>query len=85
MVHLNPSTGEIPVDLSTHHAQAITKVLAITEAASSTSSDEDDGSWAGADFSGLNDPGALHHFVDIYDYLLDGGDSDNGGYELTWP
>jgi hypothetical protein len=73
------------VDLPTHHAQAITKVLATTEAASSTSFDEDDGSWAGADFSGLDDPGALRHFVDICDYLLDGGDSDDSGYELTWP
>jgi hypothetical protein len=50
-----------------------------------TSFDEDDGSWAGANFSRLDDPGALCHFVGIYNYLLDGGDSDDGGYELTWP
>jgi hypothetical protein len=65
--------------------QAIAEVLATTEIASSTSSDEDDGSWAGVDFSGLDDLGALHHFIGMYDYLLDDGDSDDGGYELTWP
>jgi hypothetical protein len=53
--------------------------------ASSTSSDEDGDSWAGADFSRLNDPGALCHFIGIYNYLLDGGDSNDSGYELTWP
>jgi hypothetical protein len=61
------------------------EVLASTETTFSTSFDEDDGSWAGADFSGLDDPGALRRFVGVYDYLLDGGDSDNGGYEDTWP
>jgi hypothetical protein len=71
------------VDLSTHHAQAISKFLATTETASSTSSDEDNDSWAGADFSGLDDPGALRRFVGVCDYLLDGGDFDDSGYELT--
>jgi hypothetical protein len=56
-----------------------------TETASTTRSDEDDGSWAGADFSGLDDPKALRRFVGICDYLLDDGDSDDGSYELTWP
>jgi hypothetical protein len=56
------------------------EVLTTTETASSTSSDEDDGSWAGADFSGLDDPGTIHRFIGICDYLL-----DDGGYELTWP
>jgi hypothetical protein len=55
------------------------------ETTSSTSSDEDDGSWADADFSRLDDPGALRCFVSICDYLLDDGDSDDSGYELTWP
>jgi hypothetical protein len=55
-----------------------------TETASSTSSDEDDGSWASADFSGLDDPGALRRFVGICDYLFDDSDSDDSGYELTW-
>jgi hypothetical protein len=73
------------VDLQTHHAQAIAEVLATTEMASSTSSDEDDGSWADADFSRLDDPGALRHFIVICDYLLDGGDSNDDGYELTCP
>jgi hypothetical protein len=58
------------MDLSTHHAQAITEVLATTETASSTSSDEDDNSWAGTNFSTLNDPGALYRFISIYNYLL---------------
>jgi hypothetical protein len=83
--YLNPSAGDIPADLSTHRIQAIAEVLATTEMALSTSSDEDDGSWASADFSLLDDPGALCRFVGICDYLLDGGDSDNGGYKLTWP
>jgi hypothetical protein len=52
--------------------QAIAEVLVTIETTSSTSSDEDDSNWVGADFSGR-------------DYLLDGGDSDDGGYELTWP
>jgi hypothetical protein len=51
----------------------------------STSSEEDDGSWAGANFSELDDPGALHCFISVYNYLLDSGDSDDGGYKLTWP
>jgi hypothetical protein len=56
-----------------------------TETTSSISSDEDDSSWAGANFSGLGDSGALHRFADICDYLLDDSDSDDGGYELMWP
>jgi hypothetical protein len=52
-----------------------------TETASSTSSDEDDSGWANADFSGLDDSGALHCFISVCDYLLDNDD----GYELTWP
>jgi hypothetical protein len=65
--------------------QAITEVLATTEIASSTSSDEDDSSWVGADFSELGDPRALRRFVSICDYLLDNGDSNDGGYVLMWP
>jgi hypothetical protein len=83
--HLNPSTEEVPTDLPTHHMQAIVKVLATTETASSTSYDEDDDNWAGADFSGLDDPGTLCRFVDVYGYILDGSDSDNDDYKLTWP
>jgi hypothetical protein len=48
------------------------EVLATTKMASSTSSDEDDGSWAGADFSRLNDPGALCYFVGICDQIPSG-------------
>jgi hypothetical protein len=65
--------------------QAIVEVLATTKTAFSTSSDEDDGSWVGADFSELDDPGALRHFIDICNYLLDSSDSDNDRYELTLP
>jgi hypothetical protein len=65
--------------------QAIMEVLATTETTSSTSCDKDDGSWADTDFSGLDDPGTLHRFVGVCDYLLDGGDSNNDGYELMWP
>jgi hypothetical protein len=50
----------------------------------STISDEDDVSWANADFSRLDDLGALRRFIGVCDYLLDGGDSDNSGYELMW-
>jgi hypothetical protein len=81
----HPPTGEIPADLPTHHAQAIAELLATTETPSRTSSDEDDGSWAGADFSGLDDPRVLRRFIGICDYVLDDGDSDDGGYKLTWP
>jgi hypothetical protein len=77
--------GEIPADLLAYHAQAITEVLTTTETTSSASSDEDDSSWTGADFSGLDDPGALYRFIGVCDYLLDNGDSDDDGYELTWP
>jgi hypothetical protein len=56
-----------------------------SEIASSTSFDEDNSSCASADFSKLGDLGALHHFIGIYDYLLDNGDFDDDGYELTWP
>jgi hypothetical protein len=77
--------GEILADLLTHHAQAIAEILMTTETASSASSDEDDSSWVGADFFGLDDPGALCHFISTCDYLFDDGDSDDGSYELTWP
>jgi hypothetical protein len=70
-IHRNPSAGEIPVDLPTHHVQAIVEVLATTKTASSASSDEDDDSWASSDFSRLDDPGALRHFVGICDNLLE--------------
>jgi hypothetical protein len=82
-IRFDPSAGEILADLLTHHAQAITEVLATTETASSTSSNKDDSRWAGADFYGLDDPGALRRFIGVCDYLLDNGDSDNDGYELT--
>jgi hypothetical protein len=65
--------------------QAIAEVFATTETTSSTSCDKDDDSWADADFSGLNDLGTLRRYVGVCDYLLDGDDSDNGSYELTWP
>jgi hypothetical protein len=71
--------------LLTHHAQAIAEVLATTGIASSANSNEDDSNWAGADFSGLDDPGALRRFIGTCDYLFDDGDSDDGSYELTWP
>jgi hypothetical protein len=61
------------------------EVLGTIETASSTSFDEDDGNRAGTDFSGLDDPGALRHVISICDYLLDGDDYDDGGYEPTWP
>jgi hypothetical protein len=61
------------------------EVLATIETASSTSSDEDDGSWVGINFSRLDNLGALCRFVGVCDNLLDGGDSNDGGYELTWP
>jgi hypothetical protein len=61
------------------------EVLVTTETASSTSFDEDNNSWASTDFSRLDNPGALRHFVGICDYLLDDGDSDNDCYELMWP
>jgi hypothetical protein len=77
--------AEIPTDLPTHHMQAIAEVFMTTKTASTTSCDEDDDSWAGADFFELNDPRTLRHFVGVCDYLLDGSDSDNDGYELTWP
>jgi hypothetical protein len=83
--HLNPSVGEIHADLPTHHTQAIIEVFATTKTAFSTSSDEDDDSWAGADFSALDNIGALRCFVGVCNYLLDGDDSDNGDNELTWP
>jgi hypothetical protein len=67
------------------HRPAIAEVLATTETASSTSCDKDNGSWANADFSRLDDPGTLRHFIGVYDYLLDGGVFNDGGYELTWP
>jgi hypothetical protein len=49
----------------------------------STSSDEEDGSSAGADFFGLDDPEVLRRFIGICDYLLNDGDSDDGFYKLT--
>jgi hypothetical protein len=44
VICFDPSAGEIPADLLTYHAQAITEALATTETTSNTSSDEDDSS-----------------------------------------
>jgi hypothetical protein len=65
-IHFDPSMAEIPTDQPTHHVHAIAEVLMITKVASSASSDEDDSSWAGTDFSRLDDPGALCHFIGTY-------------------
>ena len=42
----------------------------------------------GLDFSGLQDAGAIQHFMAACDYCLtdsDSGNDDEEGYELTWP
>jgi hypothetical protein len=49
-----------------------------TETTSSTSFNEDDSNWAGADFFGLHKPRALHRFLGVCD-------SGDDGYELMWP
>jgi hypothetical protein len=66
-IRFDPSMREIPADLPTHHAQAIMEVLVTIETTSSTSSDEDESSWAGVDFSGLDDQEALRRFIGICD------------------
>jgi hypothetical protein len=48
---------------------------------SSVDSEEDDDSWADADFSGLNDPEALCLFLFSSNYLLEGFDSDDESHD----
>jgi hypothetical protein len=45
------------------------------------SSEEDGSGWAGADFSGLNDPGALRQFLSSRNYLLEGFDSKDESHD----
>jgi hypothetical protein len=56
------------------------EVLVTTVTASSTCSDKDIDSWASTDFSRLDNPGSLRHFIGICDYPLDDDDLDNDGY-----
>jgi hypothetical protein len=50
---------------------------------SSIDSEEDDGSWADADFLGLNNPRALRQFLFSSDYLLEGFNSDDESHDLS--
>ena len=71
--------------LPNHHLPLILGLLTTTKMAPNVNSDEDDDGWAGTDFSGLNDPGALRLFLAASDYLLKDYDPSNEGYEITWP
>jgi hypothetical protein len=52
-----------------------------TTTSSSINSKEFGGGWAGADFSGLDDLGALRQFLGSNNYLLKGFDSDDESYD----
>jgi hypothetical protein len=47
------------VGLSCHHLQSLLELLVSPMASSSADSEEDNDGWAGANFSELDDPGAL--------------------------
>jgi hypothetical protein len=57
--HLTRPVEDSSAGLPRHHLESLSKLLATTMMSSSIDSEEDDGSWADADFSGLNDPEAL--------------------------
>ena len=52
-------------------------------ASSSVDSKEDGSGWAGADFSGLDDLGALRQFLGSNNYLLEGVDSNDESHDLS--
>jgi hypothetical protein len=62
--------------------RSLSELLASTTTSSSIDSEEDGGGWAGADFSRLDDPRALHQFLDSCNYLLK---SLNPGDESYYP
>jgi hypothetical protein len=64
--------------LPNHHLQSILEILQRSETTSNTDSYEHGGGWDNADFSWLNDPGALRRFLGNCDYLLEASDFDNG-------
>jgi hypothetical protein len=69
--------------LPRHHLESLSELLAGTVTSSSIDSKEDDGGWAGADFSGLNDLEALHRFLDSSNYLLKGFDSNDKNHDQS--
>lgn len=65
------------MDLPSPHPQAISGLLQCFETTSITNSRDGADGWVGLDFSGLNDPKALHHFLGARDYLLKASDSNS--------
>jgi hypothetical protein len=61
--------------------ESILELLATTVTSSSVNSKEDDGSWADANFSRLNDLEALRQFLFSSNYLLEGFDSDDESHD----
>jgi hypothetical protein len=59
-----------------HHLKSLSELLVSTTTSSSVDSEEEDGGWAGADFSRLNDLEALCRFLDSSNYFLEDFGSD---------
>jgi hypothetical protein len=77
--HLTRPAEDTSVGLPHHHLQSLSELLASTTASSNVDSEEDGGDWARADFSGLDDPRALH--LDSSNYLLESLNPDDESYD----
>jgi hypothetical protein len=64
-----------------HHLESLSELLVTFATSSSIDSEEDDGTWADADYSGLNDLGARRQFLDSGNYLLEGFDFDDESHD----
>jgi hypothetical protein len=61
--------------------ESLSELLTTTSMSSRVDSEEDDGSWADADFSRLNDLEALRQFLFNNNYLIEGFDSDDESHD----
>ena len=69
--------------LGRHQHSALDLIVATPTHTHADSSEEDE-AWAGADFSGLRDPEAMHRFLAVSDYCFGYSDSnDEGTYDPT--
>jgi hypothetical protein len=76
-------TENASAGLPDHHLRSVSELLEGSETASDTDSYEEGDGWAGVDFFGLDNLGALRRFLGASGYLLEASDSDsdNGRYD----
>jgi hypothetical protein len=74
-------TGDSSVGLPQYHWASLSELLTTSVMASSVDSEEDNGTWADANFPGLNHLGARRQFPGRDNYLHEGFDSDDESHD----